>query len=80
MTLDKYRDDEEPLDMSTVDVPQDCVGFVTGRGGNFLRQLEEEWNVRPRGSRRCLAMQSVDVCSAGLRRLGRACGVLRCCR
>jgi hypothetical protein len=26
-----------------VDVPEDCVGFVMGRGGNTLRSMEEEW-------------------------------------
>jgi len=26
-----------------VDVPEDCVGFVMGRGGNTLRTMEEEW-------------------------------------
>merc|ERR1719210_753897 len=24
-------------------VPQEAVGFVTGRAGNFLRTIEEEW-------------------------------------
>merc|ERR1711881_591062 len=24
-------------------VPQETVGFVTGRAGNFLRTIEEEW-------------------------------------
>lgn len=28
-----------------MDVPQDCVGFVTGKAGNFLRTIEEEWHV-----------------------------------
>ena len=26
-----------------LNVPQEAVGFVTGRGGNFLRSIEEEW-------------------------------------
>lgn len=30
-------------DLSCVDVPKECVGFVTGRGGSVLRNLEEEW-------------------------------------
>ncbi len=21
----------------------ECIGFVTGKSGNFLRQMEEEW-------------------------------------
>ena len=25
-------------------VPQEAVGFVTGRAGNFLRSIEEEWS------------------------------------
>ncbi len=28
---------------TVVDVPEDCVGFVMGRGGNTLRSMEEEW-------------------------------------
>ena len=30
-------------DLTVVDVPADCVGFVMGKGGNTLRQMEEEW-------------------------------------
>ena len=30
-------------DLTMVDVPSDCVGFVTGTEGNFLRTCEEEW-------------------------------------
>ena len=26
-----------------MDVPENCVGFVTGRGGAALRSVEEEW-------------------------------------
>ena len=29
--------------LEVVDVPEDCVGFVMGRGGNTLRSMEEEW-------------------------------------
>jgi len=29
-------------DLTVVDVPEDCVGFVMGRGGNTLRTMEEE--------------------------------------
>ncbi len=29
--------------LKVVDVPEDCVGFVMGRGGNTLRSMEEEW-------------------------------------
>merc|ERR1719223_871289 len=28
-----------------INVPQEAVGFVTGRAGNFLRSIEEEWKV-----------------------------------
>ena len=38
-------EDEDPDNISTVDVPQQAVGFVTGRMGNFLRMIEDEWSV-----------------------------------
>merc|ERR1719264_2381132 len=34
-----YDDD----DLTMLHVPQEAVGFVTGRAGNFLRTIEEEW-------------------------------------
>eukprot|EP00933_Yihiella_yeosuensis_P036887 TRINITY_DN30706_c0_g1_i1.p1 TRINITY_DN30706_c0_g1~~TRINITY_DN30706_c0_g1_i1.p1 ORF type:complete len:619 (+),score=102.79 TRINITY_DN30706_c0_g1_i1:136-1992(+) len=30
-------------DLTMLNVPQSAVGFVTGRGGNFLRSIEEQW-------------------------------------
>lgn len=30
-------------DLTCVNVPRDCVGYVTGRGGVVLRGLEQEW-------------------------------------
>merc|ERR1719460_1924757 len=30
-------------DLTMLQVPQEAVGFVTGRAGNFLRSIEEEW-------------------------------------
>ena len=30
-------------DITVVAVPEDCCGFVMGRGGNTLRSMEEEW-------------------------------------
>jgi len=30
-------------DLTLLQVPQEAVGFVTGRAGNFLRTIEEEW-------------------------------------
>ena len=30
-------------DMSIVQVPEDCVGFVMGKGGQVLRSMEDEW-------------------------------------
>ena len=30
-------------DLSVVDVPEDCVGYVMGRQGTALRGMEEEW-------------------------------------
>jgi len=35
------KDDDGDLTM--LNVPQEAVGFVTGRAGNFLRSIEEEW-------------------------------------
>merc|ERR1711972_1067774 len=34
-----YNDD----DLTMLMIPQEAVGFVTGRAGNFLRTIEEEW-------------------------------------
>lgn len=39
ISADKNDDD----DLTLLNVPQEAVGFVTGRAGNFLRQIEEEW-------------------------------------
>merc|ERR1719386_104169 len=36
-----YNDD----DLTMLMIPQEAVGFVTGRAGNFLRTIEEEWCV-----------------------------------
>jgi len=36
---EEYDDD----DLTMLLVPQEAVGFVTGRAGNFLRSIEEEW-------------------------------------
>jgi hypothetical protein len=36
--LTDYRED-----LTVVEVPDDCVAFVMGRGGNTLRTMEEEW-------------------------------------
>lgn len=36
-------DDEDDDDLTTINVPAEAVGFVTGAQGNFLRQVEEEW-------------------------------------
>ena len=30
-------------DMTVLEVPKDCVGYVTGRGGQVLRSLEFDW-------------------------------------
>jgi hypothetical protein len=30
-------------DLTVMDVPEDCVGFVMGRAGATLRSMEEEW-------------------------------------
>lgn len=36
-------EDYDDGDLTMLMVPQETVGFVTGRGGNFLRTIEEEW-------------------------------------
>lgn len=36
-------DDYDDGDLTMLMVPQEAVGFVTGRAGNFLRSIEEEW-------------------------------------
>lgn len=36
--------DDDDDDLTMISVPQEAVGFVTGRAGNFLRTIEEEWN------------------------------------
>eukprot|EP00906_Rhabdomonas_costata_P015092 RCo021663 len=38
--IDENGDDD---DLLVVQVPQDCVGFVTGSNGSFLRAVEEEF-------------------------------------
>jgi len=38
-------DDFDDGDLTMLMVPQEAVGFVTGRAGNFLRTIEEEWGV-----------------------------------
>ncbi|CAD7927940.1 unnamed protein product [Amoebophrya sp. A25] len=38
-------DKDNTGDLTLLEVPNDAVGFVTGRGGNFLRAIEEEWSV-----------------------------------
>lgn len=36
-------EDYDDGDLTMLMVPQETVGFVTGRAGNFLRTIEEEW-------------------------------------
>ncbi|CAJ1425560.1 unnamed protein product [Effrenium voratum] len=36
--------DDDDDDLTMINVPQEAVGFVTGRAGNFLRTIEEEWS------------------------------------
>merc|ERR1719229_155458 len=36
-------EDYDDGDLTMLSVPQEAVGFVTGRAGNFLRTIEEEW-------------------------------------
>merc|ERR1719198_2282966 len=35
--------DYDDGDLTMLEVPQEAVGFVTGRAGNFLRSIEEQW-------------------------------------
>lgn len=37
------EDQDDDGDLTMLMVPQEAVGFVTGRAGNFLRTIEEEW-------------------------------------
>jgi len=37
-------EDYDDGDLTMLQVPQESVGFVTGRAGNFLRTIEEEWS------------------------------------
>jgi len=39
------EDSDKDGDRTIIEVPQEAVGFVTGKGGNFLRAIEEEWCV-----------------------------------
>jgi len=36
-------EDYDDGDLTMLHIPQEAVGFVTGRAGNFLRSIEEEW-------------------------------------
>eukprot|EP00448_Togula_jolla_P013969 CAMPEP_0170578654 /NCGR_PEP_ID=MMETSP0224-20130122/5570_1 /TAXON_ID=285029 /ORGANISM="Togula jolla, Strain CCCM 725" /LENGTH=655 /DNA_ID=CAMNT_0010901635 /DNA_START=68 /DNA_END=2036 /DNA_ORIENTATION=+ len=36
-------EDYDDGDLTMILIPQEAVGFVTGRAGNFLRSIEEEW-------------------------------------
>jgi len=38
-----HIEDDDGEDLTTIMVPSEAVGFVTGSQGNFLRQVEEEW-------------------------------------
>ena len=42
-TVSLEDDDED--ERTLLDIPENAVGFVTGRGGNFLRTIELEWEV-----------------------------------
>lgn len=41
VTIDEQDHDAD--DLTTISVPSEAVGFVTGAQGNFLRSVEEEW-------------------------------------
>lgn len=45
-------DDRDPYfleDCTIVEVPTECVGFVTGTNGNFLRSVEQEFGTIAQG-------------------------------
>lgn len=54
-------------DLTLLHVPQEAVGFVTGRAGNFLRTIEEEWCVLmffcdvEKGSRRSKEFEKLAI-------------------
>mmetsp|Transcript_83426 Transcript_83426/g.202286 ORF Transcript_83426/g.202286 Transcript_83426/m.202286 type:complete len:612 (-) Transcript_83426:255-2090(-) len=52
-------EDYDDGDLTMLQVPQEAVGFVTGRAGNFLRTIEEEW---------CTLMFFCEVGSGGRNR------------
>lgn len=37
-----YLDDVERDDLTVLKVPKECAGYITGRGGNSLRSIEED--------------------------------------
>jgi len=39
------EEDDMDDDLTLCEVPTECVGFVTGKQGNFLRTMEDEWGV-----------------------------------
>merc|ERR1719486_660238 len=60
-------DDFDDGDLTVLYVPQEAVGFVTGRAGNFLRTIEEEWQVLmffcevEKGSRRSKEFEKLAI-------------------
>ena len=63
------EDNNEDDDLTVIMVPSEAVGFVTGSGGNFLRQVEEEWGTlmffadfRGRGERHEVNRPSASDC------------------
>ena len=66
VTIDDNNEDD---DLTVIMVPSEAVGFVTGSGGNFLRQVEEEWGTlmffadfRGRGERHEVNRPSASDC------------------
>mmetsp|Transcript_69159 Transcript_69159/g.165842 ORF Transcript_69159/g.165842 Transcript_69159/m.165842 type:complete len:624 (+) Transcript_69159:115-1986(+) len=55
-------EDYDDGDLTMLMVPQEAVGFVTGRAGNFLRSIEEEWGT-------LMFFCEVDRSSSGNRRI-----------
>lgn len=64
--IDEVRDD-----LTVIRVPENCVAFVMGKGGNTLRTMEQEWGSLmffAKAQGRC-GTQRCDPGSRGLQRM-----------
>jgi hypothetical protein len=51
-------------DLTVMDVPEDCVGFVMGRAGATLRSMEEEWGSLMFFAQVCISLFIYIMCKA----------------